>query len=171
MSEVTSQVSSLGANLLTVSINSDKSLKLDDTEKLGQLTGIESVAPYVNVSAAVAKGSTKEGMVSVVGVDQNYMDIRNYSLGDGRKIPFVDVDNKSKVCVIGSGISEDLFQAENPVGGTVKIAGDNYTVVSVLESQGPPWARTRTHSSYSDHDLKIYLGKRQHQRVHSGIDA
>ena len=114
-SEVTSQVSSLGANLLTVSINSDKSLKLDDTEKLGQLTGIESVAPYVNVSAAVTKGSTKEGMVSVVGVDQNYMDIRNYSLDDGRKISFVDVDNKSKVCVIGSGISEDLFRPKTPL--------------------------------------------------------
>ncbi len=134
--EVTSQVSSLGANILTVSLSSDKALKLDDVSGLAELSGVESAAPYMSVGADVSKDGTSAGMVSALGVDENYLKIRNYSLGSGRGISFIDVDNKSKVCVIGSGVSEDLFGSANPVGEAVKIGGDNYTVIGVLGEEG-----------------------------------
>ncbi|MCX7614657.1 MAG: ABC transporter permease [Clostridiales bacterium] len=135
-SKVTSQVSSLGTNLLTVSIDSSKSLKLSDVDGLSNRTGIESVAPYTRVNTTVSKGSTTEGMSSVLGINQNYFVVRNYTLSYGRKISFIDVDSKSKVCIIGATVSEDLFGNSDPIGQTIKIGGDNYTVIGVLESQG-----------------------------------
>jgi ABC-type transport system, involved in lipoprotein release, permease component len=135
-SQVTSQVSSLGTDILTVSINSDKSLKLDDVPDIGKLSGVESVAPYTSVSASVSKGGTSASMVSVIGANENYMDIRNYDLSSGRNLSFVDVDNKSKVCVVGSEVTADLFNGGNAMGQTIKIGGDNYTVIGVLAEQG-----------------------------------
>ncbi|NLI92783.1 MAG: FtsX-like permease family protein [Peptococcaceae bacterium] len=134
--DITSKVSSLGTNILTVSVNTDKALKLDDMNKIAQLPGVELAAPFINVNATVSKGTTTAGMVSVVGIDENYLGIRNYTLSTGRSISFIDVDNKSKVCVIGTEVSQSLFNNTNPVGQILKIAGDNYTVIGLLQAQG-----------------------------------
>lgn len=41
-----------------------------------------------------------------------------------------------KVCILGYDIAEDLFSLANPVGETIKLNGDNYVVIGVLEEQG-----------------------------------
>ena len=133
---VTSQVSSLGTDILTVRINSDKKLTYEKVGEMDKLSGVESVAPYSNVNATVSNGSTDASMVSVMGVNENFLGIRKYSLSSGRDISFIDVNNKSKICVIGSDVSQTLLGYSNPVGKTIKIAGDNYTVAGVLAKQG-----------------------------------
>lgn len=133
---VTSQVSSMGTNIITVRTNTDNKLKYADVGEVGKLPGVESVAPYENVNAAVSNGSTSASMVSVMGVDQKYLNMRNYKLLYGREISFIDVNNKSKVCIIGSDVSQTLLGYSNPIGKSIKIAGDNYTVIGELESQG-----------------------------------
>lgn len=133
---VTSQVSSLGTNVLTVRINTGDKLKYDRVGDINKLSGVESVAPYTSVNGNVSSGTTTAGMVSVLGVDENYLGIRSYKLSYGRGISFIDLDNKNKVCVIGSELSLTFFGYSSPVGKTVKIAGDNYTVIGELESQG-----------------------------------
>ncbi len=135
-SDVTSQVSSLGADILTVRIDSDTKLKLNGVDEMRGLAGVESVAPYTNVSATVSKDGTAAGSASVLGIDEKYLDMRNYSLSSGRGISFIDVTNKNKTCVIGSDISEDLLGYSDPIGKTIRIAGDNYTVVGLLQAQG-----------------------------------
>ena len=134
--DVTSQVSSLGTDILTVSLGSDKELKLDQVDGLTKLGGVKSVAPYVSVGATVSKDGTDAGMTSVVGAEESYMAIRNYSLSSGRGISFIDVSNKSRVCVIGSDVKDDLFENGDALGQTVRIGGDNYTVIGVLAEQG-----------------------------------
>lgn len=133
---VTSQVSSLGTNVLTVRINTEDKLKYDRVGDINKLSGVESVAPYTSVNGNVSSGTTTAGMVSVLGVDENYLEIRSYKLSYGRGISFIDLDNKNKVCVIGSELSQTFFGYSSPVGKTIKIAGDNYTVIGELESQG-----------------------------------
>lgn len=133
---VKSQVSSLGTNVLTVRINTEDKLKYDRVGDINKLSGVESVAPYTSVNGNVSSGTTTAGMVSVLGVDENYLEIRSYKLSYGRGISFIDLDNKNKVCVIGSELSQTFFGYSSPVGKTIKIAGDNYTVIGELESQG-----------------------------------
>ncbi len=133
---VKSQVSSLGTNVLTVRINTEDKLKYDRVGDINKLSGVESVAPYTSVNGNVSSGTTTAGMVSVLGVDENYLGIRSYKLSYGRGISFIDLDNKNKVCVIGSELSQTFFGYSSPVGKTIKIAGDNYTVIGELESQG-----------------------------------
>ncbi|HEX2927064.1 MAG TPA: ABC transporter permease [Ruminiclostridium sp.] len=133
---VTSQVSSLGTNILTVRTNADTALKYSQIGELAKLPGVQSVAPFSNINATVSEGSTDAGMVSVQGVSDNFLSMRKYTLASGRGISFIDLDNKSKVCVIGSDVGQTLLGYGNPVGKTIKIGGDNYTVVGEMAPQG-----------------------------------
>lgn len=48
----------------------------------------------------------------------------------------IDLEEKSKVCVIGAGIALDLFHTTRVAGSRLKLGGDDYKIVGVLERQG-----------------------------------
>ncbi len=134
---VQDQVSSLGADVLTVSINnSDTTLDYEDLEGLTSLSLIDSATPYLAVSATVSRGSETSSQTSLIATNANYLTVMGYRLAKGRTISEIDIENCSKVVIIGSDAAEDLFGLTDPLGETVKIDGDHYTVIGVLEPTG-----------------------------------
>ncbi len=70
-----------------------------------------------------------EKRISVkLGSDQ-YGKCNNYTLGGGRELSFLDVDKTNKVCVLGSGAKEMLFDFVDPVGKSISINGQSFLVV------------------------------------------
>ena len=153
-SVVTDSISSMGTNLLTVSIqtrrvgmfgfgDSGRSnnargtviLKLADVLSLEDEEPIKSVSPVVNGSLTVKAGSVNTN-ASIIGVLPAYEEIVNQHVESGRYIIDADVDNRSAVCVIGPGLAEDLFGNTNVVGNTLHIDGRKFEIVGVLESKG-----------------------------------
>ncbi len=59
----------------------------------------------------------------------------NYTIAAGRSLCYADIHNRVKVCVLGSRVAEQFFNLENPIGKTIKIKGDQYTVVGVYLSK------------------------------------
>lgn len=57
-------------------------------------------------------------------------------LQNGRKLSEIDMENRSKVCILGDSIATSFFNLVDPVGETIKLNGDTYTVIGVLTSQG-----------------------------------
>ena len=136
-SSVTSQVQSLGTDILTANITSqDASLSYEQMEQIQQLSNIEKVAPYKNVSATVSRNTTTASKASILATNSNYLDVTNIRLEEGRTISVIDIENNSKVCLIGYELAQTLFNLSNPVGETVKINGDKYTVIGLLQEQG-----------------------------------
>lgn len=134
---VRNQVKSLGSDVLTVSINNDEtSLEYSKISEIGKLDNVESVAPYKNVSATVSKDTISSSSVNIIGTNNNYLLLNNVSLYSGRNISIIDLENSSKVCVIGQSIATTLFSLADPVSQTIKINGDNYTVIGMLEESG-----------------------------------
>ncbi|MFR2534838.1 MAG: ABC transporter permease [Clostridia bacterium] len=134
---VTSQVKSLGTDIVTISIQAeDTSLSYEQVEALKQLNNIAAVAPYKNVSATVSKDTTTSSKSSIIATNQNYLEVTNLTITDGRTISNIDIENKSKVCVIGYDLASTLFGLSNPVGEKLKIGGDTYTVIGVLKEEG-----------------------------------
>jgi putative ABC transport system permease protein len=74
--------------------------------------------------------------VTMYGETPGSFPARNWSLGEGRLLLDIDVNNARDVCVLGSGLAKNLFQSISPVGERLKIDGINYTVVGVLEANG-----------------------------------
>ena len=136
--DVTSQVQSLGTDILTVSVtSSDTSLSYDQMDEIAELSNVDSVAPYKTVSATVSKGTTTSNKASIIATNENYLTVTNITIEAGRLLSVIDVENSSKVCLLGSDIADSLFDDnEDPVGATIKMNGDNYTVIGVLTAQG-----------------------------------
>lgn len=136
-SNVTEQVSSLGTNTITIRINdSDYGFKYNELNEFLELDNVENITPLKNTSVTVSKNSQTSSNTSVIATDQNYIDIMNIDLDSGRNLSIIDIENKNKVCIIGSTTKETYFNMSNPINQTIKLNGDNYTVVGVLKESG-----------------------------------
>ncbi len=138
-STVTNQISSLGTNLLSVSIRTQRSsirLTLDDLESLEGNGGIGSISPIVRSSETIQNGTDTLDDTSVQGVLPSYAQIRTLAVTQGRFLTQSDIDNRTAVCVVGVDVCDELFGTRNAIGETVNISGRSFKIVGVLEEVG-----------------------------------
>ncbi|RZS90702.1 ABC transporter permease [Aquimarina brevivitae] len=74
--------------------------------------------------------------VSVLGINEHYLDNTGTELEKGRNFTFFDIENNSKVCILGSDFKKNLFKDLDPIGKTVSVRGVKFKVVGLLESKG-----------------------------------
>lgn len=133
---VTDSVQSLETDVLTLNISSDSSLEYEDVDELLDISNVKQVAPYKNISVTASRGTTTSSRASIMATNDNYLEITNVDLAKGRRISLIDIENSSKVCILGNDIADNLFSLVDPIGQTIKLDGDNYTVIGVLTEQG-----------------------------------
>ncbi len=150
-----SQLESMGTNLIQVSISrggwgQTRSVSLDDIEELAEENSdlFEAVTPLVS-GMGVIKYGTNNVSSSLTGVSEDYLSIRSREVVDGRFITETDCENRSNVVVIGEYIRQELFGGEDPVGQTVKINNEKFTVVGLLDK------KSSNASAGSDDDIII----------------
>jgi putative ABC transport system permease protein len=101
---------------------------------------IREQCPAVEVAASEIKkwnvpvaSNWNAGRFLVVGVDPDFLSIRNFPVNRGRNITWTDVQNRSRVCVLGHSVQKQLFEKhQDPIGGGVVIFGYRYTVVGLM---------------------------------------
>lgn len=134
---VTDSVQSLGTDILTLRItSSDSYLEYEDVDELLELDNIDAVAPYKSISVTASRGSNSTSRASILATNNNYLDVTNIDLAKGRRISLIDIENSTKVCILGDTIASTLFSLTDPIGQTVKLDGDSFTVIGVLAEQG-----------------------------------
>ena len=149
--QVSSEITSLGTNLLTITPGSTTSstgirealgtastLTTADETALSSPTvapDIKAVAPLTESSESLTAG-TSNWTTTVVGSTPTWVTIRGESLAQGRFIDNQDVADHSAVVVLGSETASELFTRGDPVGQTVDVDGVPLTVVGVLNSVG-----------------------------------
>jgi len=133
---VTSEITSLGNDMIVVSILDDKGnpMRLEDLAEIKALDAIAQAAPAGTMNAA-AKYGYNDAIVSVTGTTAAYYDIRGLTLSEGRFIKTTDVDNSSYVVVLSSDAADELFGRLDVVGEQVTIGGRSFLVVGVLEAE------------------------------------
>lgn len=140
---ITDQIESLGTNLLFVNSGGDadtpEPLTLRDAEALqdrSKAPSVSNVAPILQtqVTASVAGEST---YTSLIGVTQAYFEVQNVKISEGSAILERHVTNYETVVILGSEVAEDLFnRTSDLVGDKVRLNGQVFTVIGVLESAG-----------------------------------
>lgn len=131
---VINEVSSLGSNIIDVNItSSDYSIKYEDLSKLENTNNVETISTLKNINATVSRNNETSSKTSLIATDNNYLDISSLELSKGRNISIIDIENKSKVCILGSSAAETYFNLSNPINETIKINNDNYIVIGVLK--------------------------------------
>ncbi len=68
----------------------------------------------------------------VVGVDQNYFGTCNYMIQKGRGFTEKDYKEYHKVALLDEDSADVLFQGEDPLGKTIEIQKEPYTVIGIV---------------------------------------
>jgi putative ABC transport system permease protein len=149
--QITSQINSLGSNMIIVSPSqtttsggfrggggSASTLTTQDAAMLAD----PEVAPHV---AAVAPTSSVSGSLqssestwtsTVVGTVPDWQSVRAREIASGRFFTDAEVNSSAAVAVIGEETASELFTTGSPVGQTISINGQSFTVIGVLASAG-----------------------------------
>jgi putative ABC transport system permease protein len=69
-------------------------------------------------------------------VGENYPEIRNWPIEEGLFFSESQVRAAQKVAVLGSEVSENLFEGADPIGQVIRINKNPFRVLGVLESKG-----------------------------------
>lgn len=172
-SGITERISSMGANLLTISPGgsfgpvrggtSTAKLTMGDAEAIKALPLIDKVAPEVSVSGATLAVGSATWTTTVSGCTPELMAIKQWPAVQGEFFEESDVDGVSKVAVLGQTVVENLFPGGNPIGQSLRINGMDFTVVGVLEEKGS--------SGMSDQDDVIYIPLTTAQQRFTGSET
>ncbi len=68
----------------------------------------------------------------VLGIDTEYFDTAGLIVRKGRGICANDLENFRRICVLDEDSAQSLFQSENPVGSTIEIHGEPFTVAGLV---------------------------------------
>ncbi len=74
--------------------------------------------------------------VHAIATEASYFDIKKFGLTSGRAFSPQEVATGARVVVIGSEVSSYYFNNLDPLGRELRIAGQPYTIIGVIEEQG-----------------------------------
>jgi putative ABC transport system permease protein len=143
---ITGSISGIGTNLLFVfrgdpgdNIRNPKPLTLGDADALRDqfaAPSIEAVAPALQGSGTVSFGG-EQTSPDILGVTPEYFQVRNYNITEGEFITEEHMLGRASVALLGPEVAKNLFgHSDGVTGETVRIEGQPFRVIGVLESKG-----------------------------------
>jgi len=112
-----------------------KKLTIDDAEALARLPGVEQVAMFSLGSARVeAQGRGRS--VYVYGATAALIDVLQFRVRQGSFLPAGDPRRGSSVAVLGPTLKRELFGEINALGKFVRVGGQRFRVIGVMEPKG-----------------------------------
>ena len=143
---ITGSISGIGTKLLFVfsgnfseDVRNPQPMTLGDAEAIGdpfQAPSVEAVAPVLQSQAEVVFGREKAN-TTIYGVTPEYETVRNYTLLEGSFINEEHILGRGSVVLLGPEVADKLFgHREGVVGETIRIEGQPFRVIGVLEPKG-----------------------------------
>ena len=142
------QIASLGSNLLIVVpgsiIQSGARLGAGNAQTLTEqdaraitteISEVAFAAPLTRSNAQVVFGNTNWA-TNINGVYNDYFDVREWNLAEGRFFDQGEITRFGKVAILGKTVSSQLFGEDNPVGQVVRIRGIPFEIIGLMESKG-----------------------------------
>lgn len=102
-------------------------------QELEELSGVEEVSLYNarnNSNFVYYQNTSFNG--ETYGIDAHYLPVYGYQVKSGRGFTQADYDNFRKVALVDANTVSTLFGGENPVGKSLEVKGDVFTVVGVV---------------------------------------
>jgi putative ABC transport system permease protein len=107
-----------------------------DVSSLRRVQEIEYVVPVYFKSLSI-EAEENEEVGYVMGVNDEFFDLMNSDMLEGKEFDKSDLQGRTKVAVLGYTLSEDLFgEAEDGAGRTIRIDNMRLKVIGVFEKTG-----------------------------------
>ena len=133
--EITSQFSALGAGKVSVSISGTAikhGLNESDLAHIAALDNVAGVDPNVSLRTYAAQDGQLVEDVTLEGRSNDYFSVQDDLIGRGRALKAIDMDRSSHVCIIDQTLASAAFPNEDPLGQSLILHGQQFTVVGVL---------------------------------------
>jgi putative ABC transport system permease protein len=145
---VSKQIDALGSNFVLVFPQSSQAsgahgaqgtgmrLTEDDGRAiLRESTSVSAIAPALRAAVQVVFGD-RNWSTQAFGTRLAYLQVRSWAVDRGAPWDEHDEATKSKVVLLGTTLSRNLFGTEDPVGRMVRIGRYPYKVLGVLAAKG-----------------------------------
>lgn len=144
--QVLQSISAMGTQLLVVRpgqhgthgvmTGTQQNLTIEDAEAiLKEVPGVLQAAPVVQGRGQI-KYYERNVSCSLLGTTITFFPVRAFDLELGRPFTDAELDHMAHVAVLGPVTRENLMGADNPIGATIKINGQNFQVIGVTKSKG-----------------------------------
>ena len=125
-----------------------KPVRLKDMEIVQELCGdCEAISPSMSRNDNVKRRDKIFEQARINGINEDTLKIENIDLESGRFISAPDVSRAIPSAVIGIDIRDDLFGSVDPIGKTIRIGGDKFTVVGIEAKKGSSLIGSSTDNS------------------------
>ncbi|MEK7231959.1 MAG: ABC transporter permease [Pseudomonadota bacterium] len=145
---VVAEFTQFGTNLISVTpgriqthgaslgaVNTVRPLSVEDALALKR-------APYVQVSDPVVQGNAdvkyfgRSRRVTLYGVGPDFSEALKMRVASGEFLPQEDPRSARAFAVLGSKVAREFFGGENPLGSRIRVGGERYRVIGVMQSKG-----------------------------------
>src|SRR5579871_4401325 len=137
------QIEGVGSNLVyaRLDIDPNKPVMLQDELSITDMNaaqngipGVVAVAGTRGTSATVAAGSFERN-VSLVGVTEEFQQIRNLLIMQGRFLDAEDIASRSRVCLITKQLSNFAFPFQDSIGKSLHVGELSFIVIGVFRER------------------------------------
>jgi putative ABC transport system permease protein len=127
-----------------------KDLTMDDAEAVRtEAPSVAGVSPLHRMLAATVRYQDKQTDTPILlGVTPYYEFVQTQYVATGRFINDIDIQDRSNVVIIGVDVKQALFPYEDPVDKEVRINGNPFRIIGVMEPLGNFFGQSRDNSIF-----------------------
>jgi putative ABC transport system permease protein len=113
----------------------ERPLTIEDAEALKRIPNVKAVIPVVQGNAEVEAGK-KSRRTTVYGVGPEFPTVFSFAIRSGKFLPEDNIEAPRAYAVLGYKLKQELFGSQSPLGRLIRISGNRFRVIGVLESKG-----------------------------------
>jgi putative ABC transport system permease protein len=146
---VIGQIEAVGSNLVWAELvrSSDKpqplsdEMTVDDMQAARNLPGVAETGGIRDMPMEIViRGVVRP--VSLIGVTEGYQKIRRLLVLRGRYFDPVDLEGRSKVCLVTKELAERLYPVDNPIGRSLRMGELTFTIIGVFRERVPTYGQS-----------------------------
>jgi putative ABC transport system permease protein len=173
-SGITTQLESLGTNLLTVNpgatttglvrgaAGSSTTLTTEDATALASLDGVAAEAPAAQTQQVVVAGDLNT-TTTIIGTTADYAQVRNFDVWQGSFLNDAEVATGVRVAVLGATTADHLGLDASSIGSTISVGGLPFQVIGILQPKGSV--------GFLDEDDQVVVPLPAVQKYFTGTDS
>lgn len=116
-------------------VNNVRPLSIADEESLRRIPGVIDTISLIQGNGPV-EFAKRNRRTTILGVGPSAAEVWQMKVTQGRFLPADDSRAARSFVVLGSKVKSELFREQNPLGQLVRVAGERYRVIGVMESKG-----------------------------------
>ncbi|HEX4966787.1 MAG TPA: ABC transporter permease [Thermoanaerobaculia bacterium] len=143
---ITQQLQGVGATFMLIQAKAERNfpgmvahqvkLTYDDGRAIEQVPGVKMLTPSIFGRATLKYKDRKHTPFAIIGVNENWQDVTNQSVDQGRFFSKLDLEKRHKVVVVGSKVVDELALGPDPLNKEIYLDVYPATVIGVMEHKG-----------------------------------